>query len=270
MHAPRFVCRLHHLFHLLCLSACVCVTPKQSVCLSVCHAKAVCLSVNRAKAVCLSVCHVRLSVTPKQPPTTNCCMCMFQPPLPTPRPPPTTTHPVCFRLLIHSLAHSNVPTRATTPVPIATPSFRYMRELYQMPWIGSTVNMQHIKVHYFTSHAPFNTFSVVPVGPGVAEDLLKPHGGLAGILMAHCLLIQSGGILAFSVWRYYCTLSATWPALPPSIAQPLPWFLFNRNLCHSPSLPSSLPSTAASSTCTCRPRRQGIRSACASRHRADH
>lgn len=51
----------------------------------------------------------------------------------------------------------------------------YMRELYQMAWIGSSINMYHIKYHYYTSHPPFNSFAVVPMGPGVIEDMKLPH-----------------------------------------------------------------------------------------------
>ena len=32
----------------------------------------------------------------------------------------------------------------------------YMRELYQMNEIASTVNMSHTKVHYYTSHPSLN------------------------------------------------------------------------------------------------------------------
>lgn len=51
----------------------------------------------------------------------------------------------------------------------------YLRELYQLPWIKESVNMNHIKQHYFTSHPTLNTYSVIPKGPNVIQDMLKPH-----------------------------------------------------------------------------------------------
>mmetsp|Transcript_14621 Transcript_14621/g.31327 ORF Transcript_14621/g.31327 Transcript_14621/m.31327 type:complete len:413 (+) Transcript_14621:2-1240(+) len=51
----------------------------------------------------------------------------------------------------------------------------YLRELYQIPEIASSINMAHIKQHYFTSHAELNTYAIIPKGPGVIEDLKLPH-----------------------------------------------------------------------------------------------
>lgn len=51
----------------------------------------------------------------------------------------------------------------------------FMRELYQHPAIGKAIHMDHIKQHYFTSHALLNSYSVVPAGPGVLQDLALPH-----------------------------------------------------------------------------------------------
>ena len=34
--------------------------------------------------------------------------------------------------------------------------------------------MQHIKVHYFTSHPKLNPYAIVPVGGG-GEDWASPH-----------------------------------------------------------------------------------------------
>jgi putative glutathione S-transferase len=50
----------------------------------------------------------------------------------------------------------------------------YLRELYQEPGISETVNMMHIKHHYYGSHATINPTGVVPVGPEL--DLDRPHG----------------------------------------------------------------------------------------------
>ena len=41
----------------------------------------------------------------------------------------------------------------------------YLRELYQVPGIADTVNMQHIKQHYYGSHRTINPTGIVPVGP---------------------------------------------------------------------------------------------------------
>jgi putative glutathione S-transferase len=49
----------------------------------------------------------------------------------------------------------------------------FTREIYQMPKIADTVNMQHIKRHYFGSHETINPHGIVPVGP--ALDFSEPH-----------------------------------------------------------------------------------------------
>ncbi|XOV78434.1 MAG: glutathione S-transferase family protein [Aestuariibacter sp.] len=41
----------------------------------------------------------------------------------------------------------------------------YLRDLYQMPGIAGTVNMQHIKRHYYFSHKHINPTQIVPTGP---------------------------------------------------------------------------------------------------------
>ena len=50
----------------------------------------------------------------------------------------------------------------------------YMRELYQWSQIARTVNMKHIKDHYYRSHATINPTGVVPAGPVL--NLNAPHG----------------------------------------------------------------------------------------------
>jgi glutathionyl-hydroquinone reductase len=42
---------------------------------------------------------------------------------------------------------------------------RYVRELYGVPGVADTVNMQHIKGHYYQSHPSINPSGVVPAGP---------------------------------------------------------------------------------------------------------
>jgi len=55
----------------------------------------------------------------------------------------------------------------------------YTRELYQVPGVAETVNMDHIKTHYYASHETVNPTGIVPVGPTL--DFTEPHGrGAAG------------------------------------------------------------------------------------------
>jgi len=42
---------------------------------------------------------------------------------------------------------------------------RYLRRLYLVPGVAATVNIDHIKRHYYMSHAHINPTRVVPVGP---------------------------------------------------------------------------------------------------------
>jgi len=41
----------------------------------------------------------------------------------------------------------------------------YLRKLYEHPGIAGTVNMEHIKQHYYHSHRTINPTGIVPVGP---------------------------------------------------------------------------------------------------------
>lgn len=49
----------------------------------------------------------------------------------------------------------------------------YLRDLYQQPGIARTVNMEHIKRHYYESHTSINPSRVVPLGPDI--DFSIPH-----------------------------------------------------------------------------------------------
>ena len=49
----------------------------------------------------------------------------------------------------------------------------WMRELYQWPGIAETVDLEHIKGHYYRSHRTINPNGVVPKGP--ALGLERPH-----------------------------------------------------------------------------------------------
>ena len=50
----------------------------------------------------------------------------------------------------------------------------YLRDLYQHPGVGETVNLRHIKEHYYRSHETINPTGIVPLGPLLELDL--PHG----------------------------------------------------------------------------------------------
>lgn len=43
----------------------------------------------------------------------------------------------------------------------------YTRDLYQQPGVAETVNMDHIKTHYYGSHATINPTGIVPAGPDI-------------------------------------------------------------------------------------------------------
>ncbi|MGI9412618.1 MAG: glutathione S-transferase family protein [Hyphomicrobiales bacterium] len=49
----------------------------------------------------------------------------------------------------------------------------YTRDLYQHPGIAGTVNMDHIKKHYFGSHTSINPTGIVPAGPDI--DYSEPQ-----------------------------------------------------------------------------------------------
>ena len=50
----------------------------------------------------------------------------------------------------------------------------YIRELYQIEGVAETVNMTHIKQHYYYSHQMINPTRIVPLGPEL--DFTLPHG----------------------------------------------------------------------------------------------
>ncbi|KAJ0097507.1 hypothetical protein Patl1_27183 [Pistacia atlantica] len=51
--------------------------------------------------------------------------------------------------------------------------FNYTKGIYQIPGMSSTVNMQHIKRHYYGSHPTINPFGIIPHGPDI--DYSRPH-----------------------------------------------------------------------------------------------
>jgi putative glutathione S-transferase len=51
--------------------------------------------------------------------------------------------------------------------------WNYARELYQIPGVADTVNLFHIKHHYYESHVTVNPSRIVPGGPEI--DFAAPH-----------------------------------------------------------------------------------------------
>lgn len=51
--------------------------------------------------------------------------------------------------------------------------FGYLKDLYQTDGIAETVNLDHIKRHYYITHNDINPTRIVPVGP--VQDLSSPH-----------------------------------------------------------------------------------------------
>ena len=49
----------------------------------------------------------------------------------------------------------------------------YTRELYQVPGVAETVDLHHIKHHYYGSHKTINPTGIVPKGPEI--DFSAPH-----------------------------------------------------------------------------------------------
>ena len=49
----------------------------------------------------------------------------------------------------------------------------YVRDLYQQPGISETVNLEHIKTHYYYSHETINPTRIIPKGP--YNDFKQPH-----------------------------------------------------------------------------------------------
>ena len=50
----------------------------------------------------------------------------------------------------------------------------FLKEIYQLPGVAETVNMAHIRHHYFRSHPTINPHGVISIGPELDWD--SPHG----------------------------------------------------------------------------------------------
>jgi putative glutathione S-transferase len=58
--------------------------------------------------------------------------------------------------------------------------WNYTKELYQLPGVAGTVNVDHVVRHYYRSHGGVNPKRLVPTGPAI--DFAEPHdrGRLSG------------------------------------------------------------------------------------------
>ena len=54
--------------------------------------------------------------------------------------------------------------------------YAWLRDVYQTLSLAPTVNMKHIKDHYYRSHTSINTYGIVPIGSSTIEQLDAPHG----------------------------------------------------------------------------------------------
>ena len=52
---------------------------------------------------------------------------------------------------------------------------RYLRDLYHVPGVAGTVDIEHIRTHYFRSHRHLNPSGIIPIGPDINLDAC--HGG---------------------------------------------------------------------------------------------
>jgi len=50
----------------------------------------------------------------------------------------------------------------------------YIKDLYQVPGIDETIDIDHIRAHYYASHAHINPTAVIPKGPKL--DYSTAHG----------------------------------------------------------------------------------------------
>lgn len=50
----------------------------------------------------------------------------------------------------------------------------FLKDIYQLPGVADTVNLTHIREHYFRSHPTINPYGILSIGP--ALDWNSPHG----------------------------------------------------------------------------------------------
>ncbi|CAM6031309.1 unnamed protein product, partial [Sphagnum compactum] len=52
---------------------------------------------------------------------------------------------------------------------------QYVRDIYQVPGVGDSIDIAAIKTHYYTSHPRLNYFAIIPRGPDAVSDFVLPH-----------------------------------------------------------------------------------------------
>eukprot|EP00168_Porphyra_purpurea_P010472 TRINITY_DN2594_c0_g1_i1.p3 TRINITY_DN2594_c0_g1~~TRINITY_DN2594_c0_g1_i1.p3 ORF type:complete len:178 (+),score=72.86 TRINITY_DN2594_c0_g1_i1:736-1269(+) len=60
--------------------------------------------------------------------------------------------------------------------------YGFVRDMYQQPGVGETVDIGHIKRHYCTSHPTINKYGIIPNGPDLTDYFTAPvdRTGLTG------------------------------------------------------------------------------------------
>ena len=76
---------------------------------------------------------------------------------------------VRFDVAYHGHFKANRQTLATMPN-----LWNYLKDLFQTPGFGDTVDFQHIKEHYYYVHTDINPTQIVPLGPDMSH-ILEPH-----------------------------------------------------------------------------------------------
>jgi len=51
--------------------------------------------------------------------------------------------------------------------------FNHTKDVYQLPGVSDSVNMKHIKMHYYSSHTSLNALGIIP--KGVPVEWGSPH-----------------------------------------------------------------------------------------------
>ena len=60
----------------------------------------------------------------------------------------------------------------------------YLRDLYQVPGVAETVNMDHIKRHYYMSMLHINPSGIVPLGPALDFEAKHDRGRFGTVIPA--------------------------------------------------------------------------------------
>jgi putative glutathione S-transferase len=86
---------------------------------------------------------------------------------------------VDIRLFVSLIRFDEIYTtyfKANARLVMLTPSLlNFCRDIYQMPGIAETCDMDQIKAHFYGSHAEWNKYSVIPRGLGFMELLGMAH-----------------------------------------------------------------------------------------------